>query len=466
MFSDNLLRLLSRTADLVWGIPLMMLLVGTGVYLSVGLRGISVTMLPRALRLTISPAARNTTGAGEVSPFAALMGAVSATVGVGNIAGVATAIHLGGPGALVWMWATGIVGLGTRYTEAFLAVTHRRQVGDRFLGGPMYYIERGMGRRWLPLAMLYAALAAIAAFGAGAGVQANSITHIVRAAFGVDATVSAAVLCALTFIVIIGGLRRIARVSEYFGPFMILFYVAAGLGVIAANAGDLPRSIALIFRSSFTGTAAVGGFAGAAVSAAARYGVARGLFSNEAGLGSAAILHAASRSNDAVQIGALGMVGVFIDTMIVNSITGLAIVTSGAWMLDLTGAPLTAAAFESAAPNLGGLIVAVGLVLFAFTTVIAWCVYGERCAGYLLGERAVYPYRLAWCAAVFAGGVARLDAVWLVTDIMNALMAVPNLIALLVLGPSVFAATRARLSDPASLIAGSPTQLDSQATHR
>lgn len=447
MRNGALFEVLETTANALWGAPLMALLAGAGLYLTVGLRGVSIVRLLEALRLVVSPGARGkAAGEGEISPFAALMGAVSATVGVGNIAGVATAIHLGGPGALAWMWAIGCVGMATKYTEAFLAVRYRIQRDGQFLGGPMYYISLGMGPRWAWLAALYAAFGAIAALGAGAGVQANSISDVLRSSFGVDPAFSTIALTLLTFAVIVGGLKRIAAISEVLAPGMIALFMLFGMGAIALNAERIPNAFALIFGGAFHGTAAAGGFTGAAVAATARYGIARGLFSNEAGLGSAAIMHAASRTNDPVQIGALGMLGVFIDTLVVNSVTGLTIITSGAWMLDITGAPLTAAAFASAFPAAGATVVAVSLILFAFTTITAWCVYGERCASYLLGSRSVPGYRILWCAAVLAGGIAHLDVAWLVTDIMNALMAVPNLVALLVLSPGVFTATRARLA--------------------
>lgn len=446
MTHEAFAKALESAAGALWGPPLMALLVGTGLYLTIGLRGISFTRLPEALCLMASPAARGkAAGAGEISPFAALMSAVSATVGVGNIAGVATAIHLGGPGALAWMWAVGCVGMATKYTEAFLSIRYRQRNGDQFLGGPMYYIALGMGPGWAWLGAVYAAFGAIAALGAGAGVQANTIADALQSSFSVNTTRSTVALTVLTFAVVVGGLKRIAAISEILAPFMIALFMICGTAVIALNAAHLPGAFTLIFDGAFHGAAAAGGFAGAAVAATARYGVARGLFSNEAGLGSAAIMHAASRSDDPVQIGALGMLGVFIDTLVVNSVTGLTIVVTGAWTLDITGAPLTAAAFASVLPA-GDIVVTLSLLLFAFTTIIGWCVYGERCAGYLLGLHGARGYRILWCAAILAGGMAHLDVAWLVTDITNALMAVPNLIALLALSPGVFAATRARLA--------------------
>lgn len=458
MTYDTLTHLLESTAGALWGPPLMALLVGTGFYLTIGLRGVSITRLLEALRFMVSPTARGkTAGEGEISPFAALMSAAAATVGVGNIAGVATAIHLGGPGALAWMWAVGCAGMATKYTEAFLSIRYRVERDGQFLGGPMYYIALGMGSRWAWLGALYATLGAIAALGSGAGVQANSISDVLSSSFGIDTMFSAVALALLTFAVIVGGLKRIAAICEVLAPAMIVLFLVFGVGVIALNAERIPDAFALIFGGAFHGTAAAGGFVGAAVAATARYGIARGLFSNEAGLGSAAIMHAASRSNDPVQIGALGMLGVFIDTLVVNSVTGLTIITSGVWMLDITGAPLTATAFESAFPTVGEIVVVASLVLFAFTTIIGWCVYGERCAGYLFGPRSAHGYRILWCTALLVGGMAHVDAAWLLTDIMNALMTVPNLIALLALSPGVFAATHARLAGGRPLAA--PTDL-------
>lgn len=444
---SNVELLLQSIGDFVWGPALMLLIVGTGVYLTIGLRGFSITRVPDAFRLLLSSEARSkASGAGEISPYAALMSALSATVGVGNIAGVATAIHLGGPGALFWMWLTALVGMATKYAETFLAISFRQEVDGHFLGGPMYYIKLGLGQKWTWLGGCFAVFASFAALGVGAGVQANAVADVLRAQFGVPSTVSGLVLVVLTFVVLVGGLRRIAAVSEKLVPFMILLFLSAGFIVLALNIAALPRALSLIFTSAFTGAAAAGGFAGAAVGAAMRFGIARGLFSNEAGLGSAAILHATARSNDPVKQGAIGMLGTFIDTLVVNSMTGLVIISTGAWLSGKTAAPLTAFAYESALPGVGSIIVSISLILFAFTTILGWSVYGERSAVYLVGVRAIKPYRYLWCLAVGVGAVTSLSTAWLVADIMNALMALPNLVALLALSPLIFKLTREHLA--------------------
>jgi AGCS family alanine or glycine:cation symporter len=441
------INLLTAIADFVWGPALMLLIVGTGVYLSIGLRGISISRIPEAFRLLLSPEARGRAqGAGEISPFAALMSALSATVGVGNIAGVATAIHLGGPGALFWMWMTALVGMGTKYAETFLAVSFREKVDGHFLGGPMYYIKLGLGPQWAWLGGCFAVFASVAALGVGASVQANAMSNVLDTQFGVPPWSSGIILGLATFAVLVGGLKRIASVSEFLVPSMIFLFMGAGVLVLAINIAALPQAIGLIFTSAFTGTAATGGFVGSSVALAMRYGISRGLFSNEAGLGSAAILHAAARSDDAVKQGAIGMLGTFIDTLVVNSVTGLAIVSTGVWMSGATAAPLTAMAYESTLPGLGGTIVSVSLILFAFTTILSWSVYGERCAAFLVGVRVILPYRYAWCLAAGLGAIIHLDVAWLIADITNALMALPNLVALLLMSPLIFRLTRERLA--------------------
>ena len=450
--------LLTAASDFLWGPVTMILILGTGLYLSIGLRGISIRRIPQALRLLVSPAARGEAkGDGEISPFAALMTALSATVGVGNIAGVATAIHLGGPGALFWMWMTALVGMATKYAETMLAVTYR-EVSPRghYLGGPMYYIKHGLGPRWAWLGTLFAIFAATAAFGVGNIVQTNSIADALNAEFNLPFWVTAVVLTVLVFVVIIGGVKRIAILSSSLIPVMIVVYFVGGIFLLIVNAGEVPAAIELIFTSAFNGTAATGGFAGVAVAAAIRFGVARGIFSNEAGLGTAAIAQAAARSDDPVRNGAIGMLGTFIDTLVVNSMTGIAIITTGVWMSGETGAPLTAMAYSTALPGFGGVIVSISLVLFAFTTILGWGMYGERCAAYLFGDRAIIPYRYMWAIIVPVGALAKLEIVWIFADIMNALMAVPNLLALLLLSPVVFKVTRDRLGGGQSLIPPKP----------
>lgn len=443
----SLAESLGRVADIVWGPALMALILGTGLYLSVGLRGISLSRIPEAFRLLLSPAARGQApGAGEISPFAALMSALAATVGVGNIAGVATAIHLGGPGAIFWMWMTAIVGMATKYAETFLAVTYREEVDGNFLGGPMYYIKLGLGARWMWLGIAFAIFGSFAALGVGASVQANAVADVLTTQFKVPTWVTALTLVVATFAVLIGGLKRIAAVSQFLVPSMIVLFLGAGLIALAINITAIPDALRLIVQSAFSETAAVGGFAGSTVAMAMRFGIARGMFSNEAGLGSAAILHAAAKSNDAVKLGAIGMLGTFIDTLVVNSMTALVILSTGVWTSGATAASLTASAYESALPGFGGLIVSISLVLFAFTTVLGWCVYGERCAAFLFSVRIIKPYRFLWCGVVGIGAVLHLELAWLIADIMNALMALPNIVALLALSPMIFRITHQRLA--------------------
>ena len=439
--------ILTVVSDFLWGPLTMILILGTGLYLSIGLRGISILRIPESLRLMVSPAARDKAkGGGEISPFAALMTALSATVGVGNIAGVATAIHLGGPGALFWMWMTALVGMATKYAETMLAVTYR-EVSPRghYLGGPMYYIKHGLGPKWAWLGTLFAVFAATAAFGVGNIVQTNSIADALGAEFGVPFWVTAVILMILVFTVVIGGIKRIATISSTLIPLMVLLYFLGGIFLLIVNADEVPAAIDLIFTSAFSGTAATGGFAGAAIAAAIRFGVARGIFSNEAGLGTAAIAQAAARSDDPVRNGAIGMLGTFIDSLVVNSMTGIAIITTGVWMSGETGAPLTAMAYNHALPGIGGAIVSISLVFFAFTTILGWGFYGERSAAYLFGDRAIVPYRYLWTIIVPVGALSKLEIVWILADIMNALMAIPNLTALLLLSPIVFKITKERL---------------------
>ena len=437
---------LNQIAEVVWGPAMMALILGTGIYLTVGLRGISVKRIPEAVRLLLSAEGRARTGApGEISPYAALMTALSATVGVGNIAGVATAIHLGGPGALFWMWMTGVFGLATKYAETFLAISFREKRDGHYFGGPMYYIRLGLGAKYEWLALCFALFATIAALGAGAGIQANAVSHIVAEQLQIPGWITGTVLVFLTAAVLLGGLQHVSLVCEFLVPFMILLFMGGALCVLLLNATALPAALVTIVESAFNGTAAAGGFAGASLAAAMRFGIARGMFSNEAGLGSAAIVHAAARSNDPVKMGTIAMLGTFIDTLVVNTMTGLAIVTTGVWVTGATGGALTAAAFESALPGFGSLIVAFSLVLFAFTTILGWSVYGERSAAFLLGPAVMKPYRALWCGVVGVGAVIQLELAWTVADILNALMALPNLVALLMLSPLVFTQTAARL---------------------
>ncbi|MDY6816802.1 MAG: sodium:alanine symporter family protein [Pseudomonadota bacterium] len=429
---------------LVWGPPMLVMILGVGLFLSIGLKLMPVLKLGAGFRLMWQ--GRKATGAeteGEIPPFQALMTALSATVGTGNIAGVATAVFLGGPGALFWMWLTALVGMATKYSEAVLAVRFR-EVDERgnHVGGPMYYIRNGLGSKWSWLGVLFAIFAAIAGFGIGNTVQANSVADVVEANFGLPHWATGVILMVLVGMVLIGGIRRIGHVASALVPLMAISYLLAGLVVLAINAAGLPAAIALVFEHAFSPIAAEGGFAGAAVWAAIRFGVARGIFSNEAGLGSAPIAHAAAQTRDPINQGMVAMLGTFIDTIVICTITGLVIITSGAWTSGVSGAELTSMAFADALPGVGNYIVAIALAVFAFTTILGWSFYGERSIEFLFGVKAIMPYRVVWIIAIPVGATLNLGFVWLVADTLNAMMALPNLVALLLLSPVVFKLTR------------------------
>jgi AGCS family alanine or glycine:cation symporter len=375
------------------------------------------------------------------------MTCLAATIGVGNIAGVATAIALGGPGAVFWMWMTALVGMATKYAEVVLAVDFREQdAHGRWVGGPMYAIRNGLGRRWAWLGTAFAVFGGLAGFGIGNMVQANSIAAAMNSSFGISNALTGIVLLVLTAAVILGGIKRIAAVADWLVPFMAIGYIVAALVVLVVHAAEVPAAFVTIVSNAFTPTAAVGGFAGAAVMAGIRYGVARGIFSNEAGLGTAGIAQAAGYSASPVHSGLIGMMGTFFDTIVVCSMTALAIVASGVWTSGETGAVLTQLAFQSAMPGIGGEVVAIALAVFALTTIFGWSFYGERCWNYLLGPRSILPFRVLWTLAVFAGAVTHLDLAWTMADTLNALMAVPNLVALLALAPVVVRLTREQLA--------------------
>lgn len=433
---------------LVWGPPMLVLILGVGFFLMLGLRLMPLLKLGFGFRMLWQ--GRKQQGAGDITPYKALMTVLSATVGTGNIAGVATAIFLGGPGALFWMWCTALVGMATKYAEAVLAM-HYREVDGRgsHLGGPMYYIKLGLGQKWLWMATAFALFGVLAGFGIGNTVQANSVAHAALTSFGVPLWVSGVAMAVFAGLVLLGGIRRIGDVSAALVPFMAVVYVGGGLVILAMNLEQIGPALELIVVQAFNPTAAAGGFAGATIAAAIQFGVARGIFSNEAGLGSAPIAHAAAQSNDPVAQGTVAMIGTFIDTLIICTITGLVIVVSGAWTSGLTGAALSTAAFEQSLPGFGSYIVAIGLVLFAFTTILGWSVYGERCAEYLFGERIIMPFRVLWVLMIPVGALAQLDFIWLVADTLNALMALPNLVALILLSPVVFRLTREYFARPA-----------------
>jgi AGCS family alanine or glycine:cation symporter len=441
MVLESIDKFFSALNQIVWGPPMLVLILGTGLLLMIGLRLMPLRRLGYGFRMLWE--GRSEQGKGDITPFNALMTALSATIGTGNIAGVATAIFLGGPGALFWMWCTALVGMATKYAEAVLAVRYREvdEAGNH-VGGPMYYIKNGLGRRWLWLGVAFAVFGFVAGFGIGNTVQANSVAHALQSSLGVPEWLSGFVIATLVGLVLIGGIRRIAVVAGRLVPFMALAYLAAGVIILGSNLDRIPAALGLVVTHAFSPAAAGGGFAGATVMAAVRYGVARGVFSNEAGLGSAPIAHASAQTDDPVRQGTVAMLGTFIDTLVICSITGLVIIISGEWVSGETGAALSSIAFESSLPGLGANLVTVGLVLFAFTTMLGWSVYGERCAEYLFGIRAIWPFRIAWVLAIPVGALGQLGFVWLLADTLNALMAIPNLIALLLLSPVVFRVTK------------------------
>lgn len=442
-------EILSQISSFVWGPAMLILLVGTGIFLTIGTAFIPLRKIGYGLRM-LWAGRKPTDEKGDISPFNALMTAMAATVGTGNIAGVATAIALGGPGAIFWMWMTALVGMATKYAEAVLAVRYR-EVDSRgnYQGGPMYYIKNGLGKKWKWLAFLFAAFGTVAAFGIGNTVQANSVAQVVASNFNVPTWVSGAILAILTAVVLIGGVKRIGTVAGKLVPFMALAYVAGALIIIVMQFDQVPAALGLIVSDAFTGTAAAGGFAGSTVMMAIRFGVARGVFSNEAGLGTAPMAHAAAKTNDPVRQGVIGMLGTFIDTIIICTMTALVIVLSAGWtQIDpatgqqFSGAALTSLAFGQALPGIGNYIVTIGIMLFAYTTLLGWSFYGERCAEYIFGVKSIAPYRVLWIISIPIGAMAELNPLWLLADIMNALMAIPNLIALLLLSPVVFKITR------------------------
>lgn len=428
----------------VWGAPLLILLFGTHIFLTIR-TGFMQRHLWTAIKLSVT---KEPGAPGDVSPFGALTTALAATIGTGNIVGVATAVGLGGPGAVLWMWLTGVLGTATKYSEALLAVKYRVRTEDgTMLGGPMYALENGLGMRWL--GVLFALFTVIASFGIGNMVQANSISTLAATSFGINPQITGVVLMVLTAVVILGGLQSIARVCELLVPFMAIAYVGGCLTILVSNAGHLGEAVRVIVVSAFSPRAAAGGFAGVAVLTAARYGVARGLFSNESGLGSAPIVAAAAQSRNPVRQALVSATGTFWDTVVICALSGLVIVTSilqNPALGTLSGAELTSGAFRQTMPRFGPAVLTLGLLTFVFSTILGWSYYGERAAEYLWGKSLILPYRIAWVLAVYAGSVFTLDFVWDFSDVANALMAVPNLVSLLLLSGVVAAETRKYLA--------------------
>ena len=438
---NNLQSLLQSLDSFIWGPPLLILLVGTGIYFTLRLGLLQFRHLPTALKMVFS---KSKAGSGDISSFAALCTALSATIGTGNIVGVATAIKLGGPGALFWMWFAAIFGMATKYAECLLAVKYR-QVDDKgeMVGGPMYYLRYGVGSK--VLATLFAVFAiGVAFFGIGTFPQVNAIIDASQLSFGVSREISATILTILIAIVTIGGIKSISKVAGKVVPTMALFYILACLSVLITNSEHLIGALELVITSAFTSTAATGGFLGAGMMLAIQSGIARGVFSNESGLGSAPMAAAAAKTDSCVRQGLISMTGTFFDTIIICTMTGLALILTGAWQTELAGAAMTTHAFAVGldSDTVGPLLVSIGLIFFAFTTILGWNYYGERCVVYLFGTKGILPYKVIFIALVASGAFLHLDMIWIIADIVNGLMAIPNLIGLIALRHVVIAETK------------------------
>ena len=437
---EQLTILFHTLGGYVWGPILLVLLVGTGIYLTIRLGALQIRLLPSALHMAFSKS-KNPNLPGDISQFQSLMTALAATIGTGNIAGVATAVVLGGPGALFWMWVSAFFGMATKYAEGLLAVKYRIKEADGTMsGGPMYYISLGLKMKWL--GMMFAVFGMIAALGTGASVQSNSVAQSMQASFGVSGWLTGIVLTTITALVILGGIKSIGRVTAIIVPFMAAVYLLGGLAVIVTNIEGLWPALSLIMTDAFTGSAVAGGALGTMI----RYGVARGVFSNEAGLGTAPIAAAAAKTDQPVKQALVSMTGTFIDTIIVCSITGIVLVMGGQFTSGITGAALTAQTFDNMLPGPGGWIVTIGLIFFAYSTILGWSYYGEKCAQYALGKRVIWPYRCLYTAFVMIGTIVSLDLVWAVSDVVNGLMAFPNLIGIVLLSGVVIKETQAYLA--------------------
>ncbi|PTV97111.1 AGCS family alanine or glycine:cation symporter [Rhodobacter aestuarii] len=428
---------------IVWGVPMIVLIIGTGFFLQLRLGFMPIFKLVYGFKMIWKSRTPGADSEGEITPYAALMTALSGTIGTGNIAGVATAIAVGGPGALFWMWVTAFVGMATKYAEVVVAVKYR-EVDDKgeHIGGPMFAIKNGLGKHWHWLGTAFALFGGLAGFGIGNMVQANGIAAAIQNSFGVQTWITGIVLTGVTGLVVLGGIRRIGAVAQKVVPFMAVVYLISVIFVLIAFAGNIPAAFATIVTDAFTGTAAAGGFLGSSIIMAMQKGVARGIFSNEAGLGTAGIAQASGSTSNPVFSGVVGMMGTFIDTIIICTLTGLAIMVTGVWTNGETGALLSASAFEAAIPGFGNYLLTLCLAPFAFTTILGWAYYAEKCWEYLLGTVSEKPFRLLWTIAVFFGATLSLDFAWLVADTLNALMAIPNLISLLLLSPIIVSLTR------------------------
>ncbi|GKV65072.1 MULTISPECIES: sodium:alanine symporter family protein [unclassified Sporosarcina] len=435
---ERLEKFLTAASDLIWGPPLLILLIGTGIFLTIRLTVIQLRLLPYSLKQVFTRK-HDKKADGDISQFQALMTAMAATVGVGNIVGVASAVVAGGPGAIFWMWLAGFFGMATKYSEAILAVKYRVKDSKGLMaGGPMYYLEHGLKQKWL--GVLFAIFGALAAFGIGNGTQSKAVADVMKSTFDVPHWITGAVLLAFGALVILGGIKSIGRVTAFFVPIMALFYFIAGAIVMVLNIEQVPAAFGLIFSDAFTGQAVAGGAIGAVI----RFGVARGLFSNEAGLGSAPIAAAAAKTDYPGRQALVSMTQVLFDTLIICSITGVTIVMSNQWQdKSIDAGTLTAAAFGSFLGGIGPILVSIGLVFFATSTILGWSYYGEKCFQYLVPNRiAVIIYRVIFVAFIYVGATSSLDLVWLLADVLNGLMAIPNLIGLLGLSGVVVLETR------------------------
>lgn len=435
---EGLISFLDKVDGYIWGPPLIIFLLGTGIFLTLRYKFIQIRKFRHGVDL-ITGRYEDPKDEGEITHFQALSAALSATIGTGNIAGVATAIASGGPGAVFWMWVTGALGMVNKYNSALLGLNFRKIDKDGIAsGGPMYYLEKGLKQKWL--GVLFAFFAAVASFGIGDMVQANSVAKPLEENLGIPSLATGLMVAFLVALVIIGGIKRIGKVASRIVPFMCILYILGALIILLNNIEKLPYAFSLIIKYAFSPTAAAGGFLGSTVAQTLRFGVARGLFSNEAGLGSASIAHSAAKTKEPVREGLVAMLGPFVDTLVICSMTALVIITTGAWKSGLTSSPLSSHAFELGLPVIGKWIVTFGLVFFAFSTMLTWSYYGDRCSEYILGRKAVMPYRWLFVMFIPIGAVVKIDLVWLLTDITNGLMAFPNLIG--ILGLSGFVATK------------------------
>lgn len=441
-FFEVLLQVLTKINDFVWGPPLLILLVGTGIMLTIRLRLLQVLKLPKAVKLIFK--AENK-GTGDINSFAALCTALAATVGTGNIVGVATAITSGGPGALFWMWIAAFFGMATKYAEGVLAIKYRGvDSNGQVSGGPMYYIEKGLGKKFKPLAIFFAVSGILVALlGIGTFAQVNSIASSINTVLGVDPKLTSLIVAVLVGIIVFGGIQSISKVAEKVVPFMAIVYIIISLIIIGLRYEAIIPALVSVFEGAFTGTAAVGGFLGATVAQAIQKGIARGVFSNESGLGSAPIAAAAAKTEWPAEQGLVSMTGTFIDTIIICTLTGLTILVTGTWNIEgISGAAVTQMSFEQVLPGIGPYLIMISLCLFAFTTILGWCYYGERCLEYLAGVKGINVYRLVFVLLIAMSGFLKLEVIWVLADIVNGLMAFPNLIGLIGLSGVVVTETK------------------------